>query len=46
MSKVARAKKKLMTSTEMKKVVSATRVLLDAGLLSAKRATYYGNQYR
>jgi hypothetical protein len=46
MNKGARSKKRLMTSAEMKKVVSATRVLLDAGLVSPKRADMIARNYR
>jgi len=42
----ARTKKRLMTSAEMKKVVSAARVLLDAGLISPKRADMVARNYR
>ncbi len=46
MNKGARSKKRLMTSAEMKKIVSATRVLLDAGLVSPKRADMIARNYR
>jgi len=45
-SKVAKAKKRLMTQAEMKKVVSACRVLLDAGLISPKKSDYIARNYR
>jgi len=37
-TKTARAKMRLMSAAEKKKVLSSTRALLDAGLMGAKRA--------
>jgi len=45
-NKTARTKKRLMTSAEMKKVVSAAKVLLDAGLISNKRADMIARNFR
>ena len=46
MNKGARTKKRVMTSAELKKCVSAARVLLDAGLISNKRADMIARNYR
>jgi len=46
MNKGARSKKRLMSQAEMKKVISATRVLLDAGIISPKRADMIARNYR
>jgi len=46
MNKGARTKKRLMTAAEMKKCVGAARVLLDAGLISNKRADMIARNYR
>jgi len=46
MNSGARTKKRLMTQAEMKKVVSAARVLLDAGLISSKRADMIARNFR
>jgi len=42
----ARSKKRLMTSADMKKVLAAARVLLDAGIISPKRADMLARNYR
>jgi hypothetical protein len=46
LSKNARARMKLMTSAEKKKIVSAARTLFDFGLVSAKRAEMIARNYR
>jgi len=45
-NKGARTRKRLMTAAEMKKCVSAARVLLEAGLISNKRADMIARNYR
>ena len=46
LNKGARVKKRLMTQAEMKKIVSAARTLLDAQLISPKRADMIARNYR
>jgi hypothetical protein len=46
LSKTARTKKKLATATELKKVVSACKILFDYGLISSKRADMIARNYR
>jgi hypothetical protein len=46
MNKGARTKKRLMSQAELKKCVSSARVLLDAGLISNKRADMIARNYR
>jgi len=45
-SKMARARLKLMTAAEKKKITAAARTLFDFGLISAKRATMIARNYR
>jgi len=42
----ARTKKRLMTVADMKKCVAAARTLLEAGLISNKRADMIARNYR
>ncbi len=46
LSKMSRARLKLMTSAEKKKIVSASRTLFDFGLMSAKRAEMIARNYK
>ena len=46
MNKGARTKKRLMSSAELKKCTGAARILLDAGLISNKRADMIARNYR
>jgi len=45
-SKRARARLKLMTAAEKKKITSAARTLFDFGLISTKRAEMIARNYR
>ena len=45
-SKQAKARLKLMTSAEKKKVLSATRTLFDFQIISAKRAEMLARSYK
>ena len=45
-SKTARARLKLMTSAEKKKITAAARTLFDFSLISAKRAEMIARNYR
>jgi len=45
-SKRARARLKLMTASEKKKITSAARTLFDFGLISTKRAEMIARNYR
>ena len=46
LSKNARARRKLMTAAELKKIVSASRTLFDFGLMSAKKAEMIARNYK
>jgi hypothetical protein len=46
LSAIARAKKRLASQAEKKKVISSAKVLMDYGLLSAKRALMIERNYR
>jgi hypothetical protein len=46
LGKNARARMKLMTSAEKKKIVAAARTLFDFGLLTASRATMIARNYK
>jgi len=45
-SKRARARLKLMTAAEKKKITSAARTLFDFGLISTKRGEMIARNYR
>ena len=45
-SKIARARLKLMTAAEKKKITAAARTLFDFSLISAKRAEMIARNYR
>jgi hypothetical protein len=45
-SKQAKARLRLMTTAEKKKVLSATRTLFDFQIISAKRAEMLARSYR
>jgi hypothetical protein len=46
LSKMAKARLKLMTSAEKKAILSASRKLFDFGLISPKRAEMIARNYR
>jgi len=45
LNKLTRAKMKLSSATELKKVKSAARVLLDFGLISEKKAALISRHF-
>ena len=46
LSKNARSRLKLMTSTEKRKIVAAARTLFDFQIISAKRADMIARNYK
>ena len=46
LSKTARARLKLMTSAEKKKIVAAARTLFDFQIISAERAEMIARNYK